>query len=145
MTEVEGLLRIGLAAIFGAAIGFDREAHSGSAGLRTHVLVALGAATFTVLGIQVVEARIFEAEPVQVDPTRILGSIISGIGFLGGAIVFRDDERARNVTTAAGIWTVTGVGIAVGLGSYLLAAGATVLILTVLYLLKVAQRWTGTR
>ncbi|CAN5769481.1 hypothetical protein BH23CHL2_BH23CHL2_27100 [soil metagenome] len=116
-----------------------------SVGLRTHVLVAIGASTFTVLGIMVTDSGVFRSDDVTLDPTRILQGIITGIGFLGGAIVFREGGRARNVTTAAGIWTVTGLGIAVGLGNYLLAAGITALVLFVLYLLKVAERWADTR
>ena len=143
MTEVEGLVRIALAVLFGAAIGFDREAQSVSAGLRTHILVALGAATFTVLGIQIVDNEAFRSDNVMLDPSRIIEGAITGIGFLGGAIVFRDNDRARNVTTAAGIWAVTGVGIAVGLGYYILAAGVTLLVLAVLYLLKLLKREAG--
>lgn len=145
LTEYEGLIRIALAALFGAAIGFDREAHTDNVGLRTHVLVAIGASTFTVLGTMITDSGVFRADDVTLDPTRILQGIITGIGFLGGAIVFREGERAKNVTTAAGIWTVTGLGIAVGLGNYLLAAGITALVLFVLYLLKVAERWAGTQ
>jgi len=137
MTEFEALLRISLAAFFGGAIAFDREMNKSiSAGLRTHILVALGAATFTVIGTQIVDSTTFESSNVMLDPSRILEGVITGIGFLGGAIVFRDDDRARNVTTAAGIWAVTGIGIATGLGYYILASGVTVLVLIVLYLLK---------
>ncbi len=145
MTELEGLIRIALAAVLGGMVGFDREAHSSSAGLRTHVLVALGAATFTVLGLQIAEAPIFDSSNIRLDPSRILEGTITGIGFLGGAIVFRDDDRARNVTTAAGIWAVTGIGIAVGLGYYILATGVTVLVLAVLYLLKWFQQLAKAR
>jgi putative Mg2+ transporter-C (MgtC) family protein len=142
MTELEILARIAVAALLGGLVGFDREAHRGSAGLRTHVLVALGAAMFTVMATQLEDAGIFDAENMTLDPTRIIQGVITGIGFLGGAIVFRDrdDDRVRNVTTAAGIWVVTGIGIAAGLGFYLLASGVTVLALFVLYLLKVAEK-----
>jgi putative Mg2+ transporter-C (MgtC) family protein len=142
MTEFEGLMRIALAATLGGAIGFDREAHSGSAGLRTHILVALGAATFTVLGIQIADSPIFTADHIRLDPSRIMEGTITGIGFLGGAIVFRDNDRARNVTTAAGIWAVTALGIAAGLGYYVLATGVTLLTFFVLNLLKMPQRQT---
>lgn len=140
MTEIDGLLRIAFAAALGATIGFDREVHQGSAGLRTHILVALGAATFTIMAIQIVDSPAFQSNNVRLDPSRIIEGVITGIGFLGGAIVFRDEDRARNVTTAAGIWTVTGVGIAAGLGYYILAGGITILVLFVLYLLKLMKR-----
>lgn len=140
MSEVDGLLRIAFAAVLGGAIGFDRELHHGSAGLRTHILVALGAATFTVIGILIVDASMFQSDIVRMDPSRVLAGVITGIGFLGGAIVFRDEYRTRNVTTAAAIWTVTGVGIAAGLGYYILAGGVTLLVLIVLSLLKLFER-----
>src|SRR5690606_18547579 len=140
MTEYEALLRVGLAAMLGGIIGYDRESHQGSAGLRTHMLVALGAATFTVVAILITDHAGFEDSNVRLDPTRIIQGILTGIGFLGGAIVFRDGGRARNVATAAGIWGATGVGMAVGLGYYVLATGVTALIVVVLYLLKIAEQ-----
>ena len=140
MTEIEGLLRIAFAALLGAAVGFDREAHRGSAGLRTHIIVALGAASFTVMGVRIVDSAAFESNNVMLDPTRILEGIITGIGFLGGAIVFREGDRTHNVTTAAGIWAVTGIGIAAGLGYYILAGGITLLVLIVLYVLQLLKR-----
>jgi putative Mg2+ transporter-C (MgtC) family protein len=140
MTEYEALLRIGLAALLGGVIGFDRQAQQGSAGLRTHILVALGAAAFTVVAVMSVDHSAFEDQNAVLDPTRIIEGIITGIGFLGGAIVFREGERTRNVTTAAGIWGVTGVGITAGLGYYVLATGVTVFIVAVLYLLKRAEQ-----
>lgn len=143
MTELEVLLRIAVAALLGGLVGFDREAQDVSAGLRTHVLVALGAATFTVIATQLGDVGVFEAENMTLDPTRIIQGVITGIGFLGGAIVFRDrdNDQVHNVTTAAGIWAVTGIGIAAGLGFYILASGVAVLTLFVLYLLKLAKKY----
>jgi putative Mg2+ transporter-C (MgtC) family protein len=115
--------------------------HTGSAGLRTHVLVALGSATFAVLSILIVDYSAFGGSGTSIDPSRIVAAIVSGIGFLGGAIVFRYEDRARNVTTAAGIWGVTGIGITTGLGYYILAIGVTLLIVAVLYLVKVGERY----
>ena len=140
MTEYEALLRVGLAAVLGGIIGYDREAHQGSAGLRTHMLVALGAGAFTCVAIMIVDHPAFEDVNVRLDPTRIIEGVITGIGFLGGAIVFREGGRQRNVTTAAGIWGVTGIGIATGLGYYLLASGITAFIVAVLFLLKIAEQ-----
>ncbi len=140
MTEYEALGRIALAALLGAIVGFDREAHSGSAGLRTHMLVALGAATFAAVAVQVADHTSLEDRSANLDPTRILEGIITGIGFLGGAIVFREGGRARNVTTAAGIWCVTGVGMLVGLGHYILGSGLAIFIVIILYVLKIAEQ-----
>lgn len=143
MTEYEALLRVGLAAVLGGVVGFEREAQDRPAGFRTHVLVALGAALFTVVGVLIVELP--EFSDLDLDPTRVLEGIIGGIGFLGGALVFRQEDRASGLTTAAGIWAVTGVGIATGLGYYILAVGATVLIVGVLYLLLHGERLIGIR
>jgi putative Mg2+ transporter-C (MgtC) family protein len=145
MSELEALFRVALAALLGGVIGFEREVHDKSAGLRTHTLVALGAAMFTVIAIRIVELPAFSGSNLRLDPTRVLEGVIGGIGFLGGAIVFRRADQARGLTTAAGIWTVTGVGIASALGYFVLAFGVTVLILIVLYGLKLVERVMGTR
>jgi putative Mg2+ transporter-C (MgtC) family protein len=147
MSEFEALFRVALAALLGGLVGLEREAQDKSAGLRTHTLVALGAAMFTVIAVRIVDLpALSDTEAnVRLDPTRMLEGIIGGIGFLGAAVVFRRDAQARGLTTAAGIWTVTGVGIATALGYYVLAVGVTILILTVLYGLKLAERLFGMR
>lgn len=145
MSEYEALLRVVLAAGLGGAIGFERELQEKGAGLRTHALVALGAALFTVIGILLTETTYEDASIITLDPSRVIAGIVGGIGFLGGAVVFRGDDRARGLTTAAGIWAVTGIGIAGGLGSYVLAVGSTVVALLILSLLKFAERLIGTR
>lgn len=139
MSEYEALLRVVIAALLGGVIGYDRESRRRTAGLRTHMLVALGAAAFTVVAIMITDHPALEDANVNIDPARITAGIITGIGFLGGAIVFREGARPRNVTTAAGIWSVTGVGMAVGLGYYVLAVGVTALIILVLSVLKLAE------
>jgi putative Mg2+ transporter-C (MgtC) family protein len=145
MSELEALLRVALAALLGGVIGFEREVHDKSAGLRTHTLVALGAAMFTVIAIRIVELPELSGDNVRFDPARVIAGIIGGIGFLGGAVVFRRADHARGLTTAAGIWAVTGVGIACALGYFVLAVGVTVLILAVLYGLVLVERLIGTR
>lgn len=132
LTDWEGLIRVALAAVLGGVIGIERELRAKDAGLRTNMLVAMGAALFTVSSIQLSEFYINWNGSIRFDPSRIISTIVSGIGFLGGAIIFKTEERVRGVTTAASIWVVTGVGVATGAGFYVMAAGSTVLIVVVL-------------
>ncbi len=124
--ELEMVLRLLLAVALGAIIGFQRERAGKPAGLRTNTLICLGAALFTVISVYGFGA----------DPARVAAGIVTGVGFLGaGAIIMRRGEgTVEGLTTAATIWAVAGVGLAAGVGMYLIAAVATALILGVLYL-----------
>lgn len=139
----EGLLRVALAALLGGVIGIERELREKQAGLRTNMLVSMGAALFTVSSIQFAEFYVNWTGSIRFDPSRIISNIVTGVGFLGGAVVFRTQERITGVTTAASIWAVTAVGIAAGAGRYVTAAGATVLIVIVLLLVGVVEHLTG--
>src|SRR5688500_11930624 len=98
MTEWEGLLRLAIAAGIGGAIGFERETLDKSAGLRTHMLVCMGAALFMVASI-LLTYEFRDGPPVsRVDPTRIASTIVTGVGFLGGGIIFKYEERVRGLT-----------------------------------------------
>lgn len=120
------VIRLLLAAGLGAAIGYQREREQKPAGLRTHVLIALGAALFTAAGIFGFASG---------DPSRIAAGIVTGIGFLGaGAILHRQGGIVIGLTTAASIWAVAAIGLAVGAGQYLLSLVATVLSLVILML-----------
>ena len=123
------LLRITVAVSLGAAIGFERELRQSSAGLRTHMLVALGAALFVLV------PQLGGASPA--DMSRVVQGVIAGVGFLGaGAVLKRDDkDEIRGLTTAASIWVTAAIGIAVGMGreaTAVLGTGVVLLILTVL-------------
>jgi putative Mg2+ transporter-C (MgtC) family protein len=124
------ILRLVVATVLGAIIGIERERTEHAAGLRTHALVALGAALFMIVSswgfFPVLGTH------VTLDPSRVAAQVASGIGFLGaGAIILRR-EIVRGLTTAASIWTVAAIGLASGAGMYLSAAAATVLVLAVL-------------
>jgi putative Mg2+ transporter-C (MgtC) family protein len=134
LTEWEGLLRVALAAILGACIGIERELRDKQAGLRTNMLVSMGAALFTVSSLLLAAEFMRWEGAIRFDPSRILSTIVTGVGFLGGAVIFRTEQRIRGVTTAASIWAVTGVGIAAGAGLYITAIGATFLIVIVLFI-----------
>jgi putative Mg2+ transporter-C (MgtC) family protein len=116
--------RLVVAALLGALVGWERERAQRPAGLRTYMLVAFGSALFTVLSL--------EAFGPQADPARLAANIVVGIGFLGAGTIFREGEIVRGLTTAAGLWAVAAIGMAAGVGEYLLAAISTVIVLIIL-------------
>ena len=122
---VEMAIRLLLATIFGAAVGYEREHAEKPAGVRTLTLVSVGAAIFTVASVFAFDA----------DPARLAAGIVTGIGFIGAGAIFREGVTVRGLTTAASIWVTAAIGIAVGTGMYILAAVATVLVLVILHLL----------
>ncbi len=125
--EIEVILRLLLAAVLGAVIGYQRERAGKPAGLRTHILICVGAALFTVASVYGFGAA--------TDPARVAAGIVTGIGFLGaGAIIRRGEGVVEGLTTAATIWAAAGIGLAAGVGLYLAAAVTTALILIVLFL-----------
>jgi putative Mg2+ transporter-C (MgtC) family protein len=125
--EVEMILRLLLAATLGAIIGYQRERVGKAAGLRTHALISVGAALFTVASIY--------GFGNAVDPARVAAGIVTGIGFLGaGAIIRREGGIIEGLTTAATIWAVAGMGLAAGAGLYLVSAVTTAIVLIVLFL-----------
>jgi len=124
-TEVEMILRLLLATALGAIIGFQRERAKKPAGLRTHVLICIGAATFTIVSIYGFGATD--------DTARVAAGVVAGVGFLGAGAIIRGGEGiVAGLTTAATIWSVAGIGLAAGAGLYWIAVVATALILIVL-------------
>lgn len=136
MNEWEGLVRLALAAVLGSIIGFERETLNKGAGLRTHMLVTLGASIFMVSSIMLVGEFADEPGQVRVDPTRIASTVVMGIGFLGGGIIFKSETRVRGLTTAAGLWVAAAIGMAAGAGFYITAIGGTVLALLALVVMR---------
>lgn len=126
------LLRLVIAAALAGVLGWERESAHKSAGLRTHMLVGVASALFTVLGT--LSASAYPGERGDVDPLRVIQAIAIGIGFLGSGVIFvaRDREEVLGLTTAGSIWATAAIGIAAGLGYYILALGSTVLLLVVL-------------
>jgi putative Mg2+ transporter-C (MgtC) family protein len=133
--ELEVLLRVLLAAVFGGAVGYDRQRHDKPAGLRTHMLVSAGAALFTGSAILALGGEASSGAAATLDVFRVTAAVATGIGFLGAGAIIRSGEGVVGLTTAAGIWVTAGIGVATGLGQYLLAGGATVLTLIVIALL----------
>jgi len=123
-TEV--MLRLVLATIAGGLIGLEREVVHKPAGVRTHMLVALGSALFVLM--------ILESVPDGID--KIVAGIATGVGFLGAGTILKTKNEVHGLTTAASIWAVSAVGLSIGLGYYLMSLIAVVLVLVVLHLMK---------
>jgi len=123
-TEVTMMLRLLLSAVLGGVIGFEREREKKPAGLRTHILICLGACLFTVVSIYGFGG----------DIARVAAGVVTGIGFIGAGAIIRGGREGiiAGLTTAATIWSVAGIGLAAGAGLYLVAVVATLLILLVL-------------
>jgi len=137
----ETLLRIALAAVFGGAIGLEREFREREAGLRTHMLVAVGSALFTITSAYGFRDFLVNGGAVvRADPTRVAAQIVTGIGFLGAGAILRSGENIHGLTTAATIWVNAAIGMAAGLGSYVVAASAATLTLIVLAILPFIER-----
>lgn len=119
--QVDVSVRLLIAAVLGALIGLEREIHGHPAGMRTHLLLSLGSALFTVLSI----FGFPTAEGAPLDPSRVAAQIVSGIGFLGAGAIIKDGLSIRGLTTAASLWAAAAVGMAAGAQLYLLGAVAT--------------------
>lgn len=125
-SELEMVLRLLLAAALGAAIGYQRERAGKPAGLRTHVLICVGAALFTIASIY--------GFGVDADPARLAAGIVAGIGFLGAGAIIRNREHVSGLTTAATIWAVAAIGLAAGAGLYIVSVVTTAVVAIVLFL-----------
>ena len=128
----DAILRLALAAALGGVIGLEREYHHKPAGLRTNMLIALGSAVFSILSVELGAAA--------GSPDRIAAQVVTGIGFLGAGAILRSGENIHGLTTAATIWVNAAIGMAAGLGSYVVAAGAAALTLIVLAILPFIER-----
>ena len=124
-TEIIMVLRLLLAAALGAIIGYQRERAGKPAGLRTHVLICIGSALFTIASIYGFGVA---------DPARIAAGIVTGIGFLGAGAIIRTREHIVGLTTAASIWAVAAIGLTAGAGLYLISAVTTAVIMIILLL-----------
>ncbi len=141
LPDLEIVLRLVVSAILGSLIGLERERLNWTAGLRTHMLVCVGAALFMIVSaygfFDILES---DAPNVELDVSRVAAQVVSGIGFLGaGTIIFRN-KIVRGLTTAASLWTVAAVGLAVGGGLYVASFSATALILLILAGLRPLER-----
>lgn len=139
--QSELLLRIVLAFFMGILLGMEREKRHKPAGLRTHALVSMGSALFTI--ISAYGFAEFRGIPQygNMDPARIAAQIVAGVGFIGGGIIFKEKNRVRGLTTAASIWLTAGVGTGIGAGMYLPMLAAAALAIITLRLDLITKRW----
>jgi putative Mg2+ transporter-C (MgtC) family protein len=121
-------LRLLVAAVLGMVIGLEREIHAHPAGMRTHLLVSLGAAAFTVVSIFVFETPPSPNGTIPTDPSRVAAQIVSGIGFLGAGAILKYGGSVRGLTTAASLWATAAVGMAAGGAAWIVAAVTTAII-----------------
>jgi putative Mg2+ transporter-C (MgtC) family protein len=136
ITDLEMVARLALAGSVGAIVGCEREARRRTAGLRTHALVAIGAALFTMAGAY--GFGDVDKGP-NVDPARIAAQVASGIGFIGAGAIIRNGASVRGITTAATVWTSAALGVAAAAGAYVVTVAAAVIVLATLMLLRVAR------
>jgi putative Mg2+ transporter-C (MgtC) family protein len=134
-TELDLVGRLLLAAVLGAVIGVEREIHDHPAGIRTHLLVALGSALFTVLSI----VGFSSSSGVAVDPSRVAAQIVTGIGFLGAGAILKYGPTIKGLTTAASLWAAAGIGMAAGASRPVIAIAATIIVLVSLWPLRIVS------
>ena len=137
MTQFDIAVRLLLATGLGAVIGIERELHQKPAGLRTNILIAFGAALFTMVSIVL-------AGPGGV-PDRLAGNVVVGVGFLGGGALMRSGKNIHGMTTAATIWVNAAIGMAAGAGAFAMASIATAITLVVLAVLPAIEQYAERR
>jgi putative Mg2+ transporter-C (MgtC) family protein len=131
------ILRIAVGAVFGGIIGYERDRHGRPVGLRTHLIVAMAAATFMVISSQFVYWQHYDKDDlVEVDPSRIAASVVSAVGFLAGGAILRTGVTVQGLTTAAGLWLVTAIGMCAGAGMFVESAVVMIMGLLALTVLR---------
>ena len=130
--QTDMLVRIVVALGLGAVLGLERELRECPAGLRTHTLVCVGAALYTVLSL------FFQG--AYADPSRIAAQIVIGIGFIGGGVIFKSENKVIGLTTASTLWIAAAIGIAAGLGYFVLGAFVVLIALGVLLIGKLLEK-----
>ncbi|WP_341784170.1 MgtC/SapB family protein [Lactococcus formosensis subsp. formosensis] len=143
LAQIDWLIRLILAGICGYAIGYERNSRYKNAGTRTHLIVALSAALMIIVS-KYGFMDIISTHGINLDPSRIAAQIVSGIGFLGAGLIFVHNQSVRGLTTAAGIWATSGIGMAIGSGLYFISIVATLLILLFQIILHQNYRWIKT-
>ena len=144
LVQLEYLLRLVAAALCGVLIGYERESRLKTAGVRTHMVVALAAALMMLVSKYGFE-DLLGREEIGLDPSRIAAGVVTAIGFLGAGVIFVRKRNIVGITTAAGIWATVGVGTAVGAGLYLIGGAATGLLLLLQFFFHRNSRLTRER
>jgi putative Mg2+ transporter-C (MgtC) family protein len=136
-TDLQMITRLLLTLLLGGLVGLERQVHRRDAGLRTHILVALGSCLIMLTSLYVFDIY---KEQVPLDPVRIAAGVVTGIGFLGAGTIIREPDGVKGLTTAASLWVVSGIGLAVGVGFNLVAIYTTILVLIVLHFLRFVEK-----
>lgn len=145
MITYEFVLRLFVAAMLGGVIGLEREYRAKEAGFRTHFLVALGSGLFMILSQFGFDDVLAHYEQVSLDPSRIASQVVTGIGFIGAGTIIFQKHVVRGLTTAAGLWVTSAIGMTAGAGMYVLSIATTVLVLLCLEALYFILQHFGTR
>ena len=137
------VIRIIVAGILGSIIGLERDIHGRAAGLRTHLLVCIGSALFTIMSIKLSEyamQRGYHNLPIT-DPARVAAQIVTGIGFIGAGAIIKEGFSIKGLTTAACLWVVAAIGMAAGIGNYILATSASFIAIISLIILNKFEKF----
>lgn len=127
--QLEYLVRVIVACLCGLVIGYERSKRQKEAGLRTHIILCMGCAVMTIVSkYGFLDAKLLG---LNVDATRVAANIITGIGFLGAGVIFVRGGSVRGLTTAAGVWTTSGIGLAIGSGMYTIGIACTIILILV--------------
>lgn len=131
-SELELLLRIAIAALIGIILGIEREYVGKPAGMRTYSLVAIGATIFTIIS----KYGFLDIGGAAVDTSRVAAQIVTGIGFLGAGVIIFRGAKVEGLTTASGLWVVAAIGMAIGVGMYMVAIASTVVVFIVMVVMR---------
>lgn len=136
----DSAIKLLISFVLGGVVGFEREAHEKPAGLRTHILIALSSTLFTLLSMS---SGFGDPAMTSRDPARVAAAILGGMGFIGAGVIISTGGHVKGITTAASLWVTAGIGMAVGLGEYGLAAFTTFLVLLTLTVLVRVEKYFG--
>lgn len=139
MSTTEFLMRVGMATLAGLIIGFERQWHHKETGLKTNMLVAIGAATFVLLSIKVAEAT------PNIDVTRITAQVVMGVGFLGAGVIFREGPNVHGLNSAATIWCSAAIGCMAASGYFIETLICTFLVVTLNTIIEPLEEWLKNR
>jgi len=145
LSILDVILRLTAALVGGAALGWEREAKDKPAGLKTHILVTLGSAGFALIAVDLMAGVRGSTESLEADPVRIIHGVATGVGFLGAGAIIRAGGQVRGLTTAASIWVCAAVGIATGVGLYVIAGTLVVFALITLIVMRWLDAWVDAR
>lgn len=138
--EIDAIVRLLVSAALGATIGLEREQHGRSAGLRTHMLVSLGAAMAMVVSLHFGQVYADAGGAIRVDPARVAYGVMAGVGFLGAGAIIHYGAGVRGLTTAASLWCSAAIGLGAGFGLFAIAAAGTAIVLFALVVLDYVER-----